>query len=253
MMLRTTRLGLVVALGVLGTGLAGGPVVAAEPAPGRPGPASPTGTPQPPGTPGTTGTPGPASPTGSPGQPGTTASPTGSPSPTGAPGASGRRARAEIKDADGRDVGRLRVRDLPGEGDRTRVTVVVRGLPPGYHGFHIHAKGVCDPRSTDPKTGSPFFSAGDHFSLRPGDHPDHSGDLPDLLVNENGVGRLVAVTDRFTVEQLLDGDGSAVVIHALPDNQANVPERYRGDGPDETTRRTGDSGGRIACGVITVR
>ncbi|GAA2849822.1 hypothetical protein GCM10010517_07240 [Streptosporangium fragile] len=238
MTLRTTRLGLVIVLGALGTGMAGGPIISAEATPGRSGSPAPAGTPSPAGTPTPPATP---SPPGSPG-PAETRNP---------PGASGPRARAVIKNAEGEEVGRLRVRSL--EEGRTRVAVVVRDLPPGYHGFHIHAKGVCDPRATDPKTGSPFHSAGDHFSLRPEDHPAHSGDLPDLLVNEDGTGRIVAVTDRFTVEQLLDGDGSSIVIHALPDNQANIPERYGEDGPDETTRKTGDSGGRIACGVITER
>jgi Cu-Zn family superoxide dismutase len=56
------------------------------------------------------------------------------------------------------------------------------------------------------------------------------------------------------VRQLLDRDGSSVVIHALPDNKANIPPRYRqaggAPGPDAETRKAGDSGRRVACGVI---
>jgi Cu-Zn family superoxide dismutase len=161
---------------------------------------------------------------------------------------------ATLKNAEGKDVGSLRVED---EGrHRTKLTVTARGLRPGYHGFHIHKKGVCDPRSRDPATGSPFFSAGPHFDLGEHSHPQHSGDLPPLLVAAGGTGSATVVTDRFRVSQLLDHDGSAIVVHALPDNQANIPARYTESGrpgPDAESRKTGDSGARIACGVITKR
>ncbi|MCO6006231.1 superoxide dismutase family protein [Actinoallomurus purpureus] len=167
-------------------------------------------------------------------------------------GRSGSSAGAVIKDVGGKAVGSLRIAD-DGNG-RPMVTVTVNGLPAGYHGIHIHAKGVCDPKSTDPATGSPFFSAGPHFDLTSSAHPDHSGDLPDLLVNANGSGRASFATDRFRVRQLLDRDGSSVVIHALPDNQSNIPPRYRhaggATGPDAETRKAGDTGRRVACGVI---
>ncbi|MFI6507292.1 superoxide dismutase family protein [Streptosporangium sp. NPDC050855] len=175
-----------------------------------------------------------------------------SPSPSGTAGSPrAGAAGAEVKGVKGETLGELVVEEMaPG---RTRLTFTVKGLTPGYHGFHVHTKGICDAASKDPATGSPFFSAGPHFSLRPGDHPSHSGDLPDLLVGRDGEGGTIVMTDRFTVAQLLDGDGSAIVVHALADNQANVPERYAEEGVDETTRATGDSGGRVACGVITRR
>lgn len=160
---------------------------------------------------------------------------------------------AILKTAEGKNAGSLRVED---EGRRTRLTVIARGLRPGYHGFHIHKKGVCDPRSRDPATGSPFFSAGPHFDLGEHAHPRHSGDLPPLLVAADGTGRATVDTDRFRVRQLLDRDGSAIVVHALPDNQANIPARYSAagrPGPDAESHKTGDSGARIACGVITKR
>ncbi|GAA2116656.1 superoxide dismutase family protein [Actinomadura alba] len=164
-------------------------------------------------------------------------------------------AGAVIRNAEGKVVGSLRI-----ESERfgkSGVTVSVTDLPVGFHGFHIHTKGVCDPKSIDPATGSPFFSAGGHFNLGSGAHPDHSGDLPALLVAADGTGSASAVTDRFRVRQLLDRDGSAIVIHAGPDNQANIPDRYRQadgrPGPDAETLKTGDSGARIACGVIGAR
>ncbi|MBC6459365.1 superoxide dismutase family protein [Actinomadura sp. HBU206391] len=164
-------------------------------------------------------------------------------------------AGAVIRNAEGRAVGSLRIENE--RYGKSRVTVTVTGLPAGYHGFHVHTKGACDPRSIDPATGSPFFSAGGHFNLGSGSHPEHSGDLPALLVGADGTGSASSSTDRFRVRQLLDRDGSAIMIHAGPDNQANIPDRYRQvdgtPGPDAETLKTGDSGARIACGVITAR
>ncbi len=169
-------------------------------------------------------------------------------------GQPGMPAGAIIKDAEGHAVGSLRVQD---EGrHKARITVNAKGLPPGYHGLHIHEKGLCDPRSIDPMTGSPFFSAGPHFDLGAHQHPQHAGDLPNLLIAKDGTGHATVVTDRFRLRQLLDGDGRAVIIHAMPDNQANIPPRYTTNGkpgPDPETHKTGDSSTRLACGVITKR
>jgi Cu-Zn family superoxide dismutase len=62
-------------------------------------------------------------------------------------------------------------------------------------------------------------------------------------------------TDRFSVDQLFDADGSAMVVHAAADNYANIPTRYHSHdanvfGPDPTTLTAGDSGDRIACGRV---
>jgi Cu-Zn family superoxide dismutase len=72
--------------------------------------------------------------------------------------------------------------------------------------------------------------------------------MPVLLVNSDGTGEARFKTDRFALKDLFDEDGSAIIIHALPDNYANIPERY-GD-VDQETLATGDSGNRIACGAI---
>ena len=61
-------------------------------------------------------------------------------------------------------------------------------LTPGFHGFHVHAVGQCVP---------PFTSAGGHFNPAGADHGDHAGDLPTMLVNDDGTGELRFVTDRF--------------------------------------------------------
>lgn len=181
----------------------------------------------------------------------TTSGTTGSDADTGsASGAGGDLRPVVIRDARGVVVGRLAIL-REGRG-AARVSVVVKGLTPGFHGFHIHTTGVCDPQAVDPATGqvSPFFTAGGHFDLGGGTHAGHAGDLPPLLTGQDGSGTASVVTDRFRLRELTDADGSAVIIHALPDNLANIPTRYAPNGPDETTHKTGDAGGRTACGVI---
>jgi Cu-Zn family superoxide dismutase len=71
--------------------------------------------------------------------------------------------------------------------------------------------------------------------------------MPVLLVNEDGTGEARFVSDRYS---LADVVGRALIVHAGPDNYANIPTRYAATGPDATTLATGDAGGRAACGVI---
>lgn len=146
-------------------------------------------------------------------------------------------AEAKLYDTNGNQVGKAR---LTQEEDKVAVHVRVHDLPPGFHGFHVHAVGECNP---------PFTSAGGHFDLNARTHRDHSGDLPVLLVNSDGTANAKVNTDRFVVADLFDADGSAMIIHASPDNYANIPNRYVAE-PDATTLATGDAGGRIACGVV---
>jgi superoxide dismutase, Cu-Zn family len=132
------------------------------------------------------------------------------------------------------------------DGGKTTVTVKVHDLPPGFHGFHVHTVGKCDG-----STETPFSSAGGHFNPGKQMHPGHAGDLPALLIMQGGAGEMTITTDRFTVEQLLSNEGgTSMIVHAGPDNYANIPDRYQPP-PDSMTTATGDSGGRIACGVIT--
>lgn len=151
--------------------------------------------------------------------------------------ASAQTAQAELRNAKGEKVGDL---TLTQEADGVKVAVEARNLPPGFHGFHIHAVGKCEP---------PFTSAGGHFNPGNQTHSNHAGDLPNLLVNADGKASAVLKTARFKVADLFDVDGSALIIHDGPDNHANIPSRYRPD-PDQATLSTGDAGGRIACGVI---
>ena len=120
------------------------------------------------------------------------------------------------------------------------VNVQVRGLPEGLHGIHIHAIGQCSPT---------FAAAGGHHNPLGHDHGldsptgAHAGDLPNLVVNGAGNGHLDATSDRATLSagtvSVFDADGSALVIHFGEDDQVTNP--------------TGNSGSRIACGVIEPR
>ena len=156
---------------------------------------------------------------------------------------------AKLADPDGKKVGTVEIEEDNGA---TQITVRVSGLSAGYHGFHVHTTGKCEADSTAPddpsKTGD-FLSAGGHLNPDDSAHGEHLGDLPALLVNEDGTASL-EFTGPFTLDDLREADGSAVMIHAGPDNYANVPERYAPEGPDEDTTKTGDAGDRIACAVI---
>ncbi len=152
-----------------------------------------------------------------------------------------RKARATLVDASGERVGTVRF-ERRGRSRALRVTVRVRNLSPGFHGFHVHAVGKCEAPS--------FMTAGPHLNAAGDAHPGHAGDMPPLLVMSGGKAQARFSTDRFSLADLRDADGSAVIVHALPDNHANIPtERYDPD-PDATTLATGDSGARIACGRV---
>jgi Cu-Zn family superoxide dismutase len=153
-------------------------------------------------------------------------------------GATNMSADAKLYSTAGNQVGKVK---LTQEGNsHVAVQVQVHDLPPGFHGFHVHAVGECTP---------PFTSAGGHFDLDAHTHRNHSGDFPVLLVNADGTAHMKFHTERFSVADLFDADGSAIIIHANPDNYANIPTRYA-PAPDATTLATGDAGDRIACGVV---
>jgi Cu-Zn family superoxide dismutase len=148
---------------------------------------------------------------------------------------------ATLRDGKGKRVGTVTFRQRDGRGP-VSVTARVRGLPAGFHGFHIHAVGQCQAPT--------FMSAMGHLKRDAQNHPTHIGDLPVLLVNRSGAGRLSTLTDRFDLRNLRDADGAAVIVHALPDNYANIPTRYQPQPPDQMTLDTGDAGPRLACGAV---
>ncbi len=121
----------------------------------------------------------------------------------------------------------------------TWVSVMVDGLPPyqpasgnqpqvGPHGFHIHQNGDC--AVGDPAM--PFTAAGEHWNPTNQPHGNHAGDFP-VLFSNNGRAVMGFFTSKFCVADVI---GKAVVIHESPDD-------YR-------TQPAGNSGRRLACGVI---
>jgi len=146
---------------------------------------------------------------------------------------------AAIMNASGEQIGWA---NFETRGEKVLVTVSLKGLTPGFHGLHLHGMANCDDSG-----GGPFTGAGGHITPE-SKHPNHAGDFPSVLANDDGEAYLSFLTDRFIVAQLMDFDGTAIMVHAGPDNYANIPERY--GTPDEDTLKTGDSGDRIACGII---
>ena len=146
----------------------------------------------------------------------------------------GAKATAEIVGKDGQAMGVVTLTQGP---QGVLVSADLRELPPGGHGFHIHAVGSCSPD---------FSAAGGHFG--PGDESHgfmystdmHAGDLPNVYANADGTARADMFTADVTLaandrRSLFDSDGSAMVIH---------------ENPDAYGEDSGTAGARIACGVI---
>jgi superoxide dismutase, Cu-Zn family len=145
------------------------------------------------------------------------------------------KAKATIIDAQGVPIGTATITDSKKKG--LKVSISVKGLKRGERAVHLHEVGICE--------GPKFVSAGPHWNPAGKAHgfenPSgaHAGDLPNLLVNKKG-----RATLKFDIPDarlgkgkgLLDEDGAAIVIHASSD--------------DGRTDPSGNSGDRIACGVI---
>ena len=143
-------------------------------------------------------------------------------------------ANTQLKDASGKAVGDV---DLVQTPTGVLIKLQLKGLTPGEHAFHVHAVGKCE---------APFESAGPHFN--PGNHKHgimsgegHAGDMPNLYVPQSGELSVEVVNAAVSLEKgkpnsLLDNDGSSLVIHTKADDYKTDP--------------AGNSGDRIACGVI---
>jgi len=144
-------------------------------------------------------------------------------------------AHADIVDAQGKKIGTAAFR---ASNNGVRIDVNVSGLPPGTRGIHIHSVGKCE--------GPAFTSAGPHLnptSKKHGkDNPEgpHAGDLLNLEVNADGLGKASLLVQNVTLGQgqssLFHEGGTSLVIHANADDYKTDP--------------AGNSGARIACGVI---
>jgi superoxide dismutase, Cu-Zn family len=141
------------------------------------------------------------------------------------------RAQADLRNAAGEKVGTAVAEEVDGA---IRVIVEAHGLPKGPHGTHVHAVGKCDAPD--------FASAGPHWNPTAHQHGKenpmgpHAGDMPNLSVGEDGADRTIFTLAGGTFAELMDEDGAALVIHAGEDDYKTDP--------------SGNSGGRIACGVF---
>lgn len=140
------------------------------------------------------------------------------------------RAAATLRDAAGVPAGTATVTVRDG---RMLLSIEAQGLTGGPRGLHVHAVGKCEP----PR----FESAGPHWnptSKQHGrDNPQgaHHGDLPNIEGDANGRGSVTAEL-AGTFAELMDEDGAAIIIHATADDYRTDP--------------SGNSGGRVACGVF---
>ncbi len=140
-------------------------------------------------------------------------------------------ATAEMRNLEGQPIGQVQLRESP---HGLIVTSEFTGLPEGAHGFHIHAAGQCEP---------PFQSAGGHFNPNGHQHGmanpagKHAGDLPNIHVPASGAVTVEHFAVGLTLDALFGEGGTAIVVHADPDDYVTDP--------------AGNAGDRIACGVIT--
>lgn len=120
-------------------------------------------------------------------------------------------------------------------GKRVRVDAEVAALSPGLHGFHLHEKGDCS--APDGTSAGGHFNPGGRKHGGPDSPERHAGDLGNLNTDAYGKATLALMLDGISVGKGADGViGRAVIVHAGPDDLRTDP--------------TGNSGGRVGCGVI---
>ena len=146
-------------------------------------------------------------------------------------------AHADIMNGQGAKIGTAKLKAV---GGGVQISVKVAGLTAGDHGIHIHTVGKCE--------GPDFKTAGGHFNPTSAHHGanntmdphPHAGDLPNLTVATNGKGSIIFLDKGVTLgdgaNSLFHDGGTSLVIHAKADDLMSDP--------------AGNSGDRIACGVI---
>jgi Cu-Zn family superoxide dismutase len=143
-------------------------------------------------------------------------------------------ATAELMGVAGEKLGTVLVTETP---NGLLFSANFRGLPSGTHGFHIHETGSCAPDFA--AAGGHLAGGTDNHGFMIGDGP-HAGDMPNIHVPRTGSLTLEVFNARVTYDKgpgaLFDDDGSALIVHANPDDYKSQP--------------SGDAGNRIACGVI---
>jgi superoxide dismutase, Cu-Zn family len=151
--------------------------------------------------------------------------------------AAAKSAHADIMNAQGTKIGTAKI---TATGQGVKIAVTVSQLTPGEHGIHIHTVGKCEAHA--------FTSAGGHFNPTSAHHGTHNtqdphphlGDLMNLTVGQKGSAKATFVAKGVTLEDgtnsLFHDGGTSLVIHAKADDLMSDP--------------SGNSGDRIACGVI---
>lgn len=142
-----------------------------------------------------------------------------------------------MTDAKGAKVGEVQVTETP---HGLLLHGALTGIPPGEHAIHVHETGKCEP---------PFKTAGGHFNPGKKDHGAllasgaHAGDLPNVYAASDGTLKFNLLSPALTLapgpNSVFDADGSSIVLHAKADDYRSQP--------------SGDSGDRIACGVLNRR
>lgn len=156
-------------------------------------------------------------------------------SPPGKPAAA-KPVTVKLSDAKGKSIGTATLTADPGG---VKITLAIKGLAAGDHAIHIHETAKCD--------GPDFKSAGGHFNpdhkKHGKDNPEgaHAGDIPNITVDAKGGSTATVIAPGVTLEDgphsVFTGGGTALVIHAKPDDLKTDP--------------AGAAGDRIACGLIT--
>ncbi len=135
----------------------------------------------------------------------------------------------------GAQIGRAQFTPSP-HGVLIRILVEPGGLPPGWHGVHLHMTGTCADTAS-------FEASGDHVAHAETSHGllyeygPEAGDLPNLSAHSDGSAAAEMFSNLITLSELQDADGSALIIHAQPDDHLSQP--------------IGGAGDRIACAALT--
>ncbi|WP_372733227.1 superoxide dismutase family protein [Novosphingobium sp.] len=143
-------------------------------------------------------------------------------------------ATAALINTSGQSVGSV---EITQNGTAMLFRANVSGQAAGEHGIHLHTTGKCEAPGFTSAGGHLNPTAHQHGSLNPAG--PHVGDLPNIVVGTDGTGMIegpLTGTAAVVLASVFDTDGTAIVLHAGPDDYKTDP--------------SGNSGGRIACGVL---